>query len=63
MSIASRISMMVEQMPVAEQKLVFELVRRICPDDVLTHDDIADIEEARAEYATGKTAPESAICW
>ena len=63
MSIASQINFMIEQLPETEQKLILELVRRINPDDILTADDITDIEEARAEYARGETVSDTAINW
>jgi len=63
MSICQQISLIVEQLPETEQHLVLELVRRISPDDVLTADDIADIEDARDEYSRGESVPASAINW
>jgi hypothetical protein len=63
MSIAQQITLIVEQFPEAEQMLILELVRRINPDDILTSEDIADIEEARAEYARGETIQDAAINW
>ena len=63
MSLTQQINLIVEQLPEAEQLLILELVRRINPDDVLTPEDIADIQEARAEYARGETVPDNAINW
>ena len=63
MSLAYQINVIVEQLPEAEQRLVFELVKRISPDDVLSPEDIADIKEARAEYAKGETVPGYAVGW
>jgi hypothetical protein len=63
MSLAQQINLIVEQLPETEQKLILELVRRINPDDILTPDDIFDIEEARMEYARGETIPDSSINW
>ena len=63
MSIAQQISLMVEQLPPVEQKLILEIVRRINPDDVLSADDISDIEEARAEYVRGESVAEANINW
>ena len=63
MSIVQQINLMVEQLPEIEQRLILELIRRINPDDNLTADDIADIEEARAEYERGETVTEAAIKW
>ena len=63
MSLAYQINMIVEQLPEVEQRLVFELVKRICPDDILSPEDIADIEEARAEYAKGETVSGETVGW
>ena len=63
MSLATQINLIVEQLPEVEQRLILELVKRINPDDVLTPEDIADIEEARAEYARGETVSGSGINW
>ena len=63
MSLTQQINLIVEQLPEAEQLLILELVRRINPDDVLTPEDIADIKEARAEYARGERVPDNAINW
>ena len=35
----------------------------ISPDDILTDEDIADIEQARAEFARGEAIPASVINW
>ncbi len=52
MSVAEQINVIVEQMPAKNQKLVLELVKTmVSPDDILTDEDIADIEQARAEFA------------
>ena len=40
-----------------EQSLIYELIIRLLPDDIATKQDIADIEQARAEYANGETIP------
>ena len=63
MSLAHQIGVIVEQLPEVEQRLVFELVKRISPDDVLSPEDIADIEEARAEYRRGETVDSESIDW
>jgi hypothetical protein len=64
MSIAEQINVIVEQMPEKRQSLILELVKTmLSPDDVLSDDDIADIEQARAEFARGETIPASAINW
>ena len=73
MTIAQQINFIVKQLPETEQRLVFELVKRICTDDIaiieevdydeLTDEDIADIEEARAEYERGETIKHEDIDW
>ena len=63
MSIAEQINMMVIQLPTDEQQLVYELIRRINPYDILTAEDIADIEEARAEFERGDTVNHNNINW
>ena len=63
MSIAQQINLIVEQLSEIEQKLILELVRRINPEDILTPEDINDIEEARAEYAKRETIADNAINW
>jgi hypothetical protein len=63
MSVSQQINLIVEQLPETEQILILELVKRINPDDILMPEDIADIREARAEYARGETIPDSAIDW
>ena len=35
----------------------------ISPDDILTDEDIADIEQARVEFARGEAIPVNAINW
>ena len=44
-----------ELLPEKEQNLIYELMIRLLPDDVATKQDIADIEQARGEYASGET--------
>ena len=63
MSLAQEISLLVEQLPETEQRLILELVKRINPDDLLSPEDISDIQEARAEYARGETVSDSAVHW
>ena len=64
MSISSQISSFVEQMPEKNQAILLELVKTmISSDDVLSDDDIVDIEKARKEYASGETIPHSAVNW
>lgn len=45
----------VELLSEREQELIFELISRMLPDDVATPQDLADIAQARAEYARGET--------
>ena len=63
MNLAYQINMIIEQLPETEQRLIFELVKRISPDDILSAEDIADIEEARAEYEKGDTISGSIFGW
>ena len=73
MSIAQQINFIVEKLPEEEQILIFELVKRIShedtmiieksDDDILTEEDIADIEQARLEYARGETIKHEDINW
>lgn len=53
----------IDTLPEEEQSLLLEVARRFVPDDVATPDDLADIEQARAEYASGETISHSAINW
>ncbi len=53
----------IDCLPETEQNLLLEIARRFIPDDIATPDDLAAIEEARAEYARGETIPHSAINW
>ena len=53
----------IDILPETEQSLLLEIARRFMPDDVATPDDLAAIEEARAEYAAGETVPHDAINW
>ena len=46
---------MVELLSDREKELICELITRILPDDVATPEDLADIAQARAEYARGET--------
>ena len=50
-----QIADMVELLSEHEQSLIFELVSRLIPDDIATPEDIADIKQARADYANGET--------
>jgi len=64
MSLANQISLFVEQLPERNQIILLELVKAmISPDDLLSDEDIADIEQARAEYARGESVPHNAINW
>ncbi|MDR2902916.1 MAG: hypothetical protein LBU77_00165 [Clostridiales bacterium] len=64
MSVAEKISMIVAQMPERNQTLVLELVKTmISPDDILTDEDIADIKQARSEFARGEFVRDNEINW
>ncbi|MCL2500880.1 MAG: hypothetical protein FWE90_11195 [Defluviitaleaceae bacterium] len=64
MSTAQQIGSMLEQMPERKQSLILELIKTmISPDDYLSNDDIADIQQARLEYARGEYVREDEINW
>ena len=46
-----------------EQVLVFELIKRLAPDDVATLDDIATHTAAMEEYLRGETVSHNDIDW
>ncbi len=53
----------IDCLPEVEQSLLLEIARRFLPDDLAAPEDLADIRQARAEYARGQTIPHSAINW
>ena len=64
MSLTRQISEVVEQMPEKKQALVFEFVKAmVSPDDILSDEDVLDIKQARAEFATGKGVSHEDIDW
>lgn len=64
MSIAQQINLIVEQMPETKQALLLALVKTMMsPDDILSNEDIADIEQARAEFARGEFVRHEDINW
>jgi len=64
MSLTEQISIIIEQMPEKNQMLVLDLVKTmISTDDILTHEDIADIKQARAEFARGQYVRHEEINW
>jgi len=64
MTIAKQISSVVEQLPERSQAIILELVNTmISSDDILTDEDVADIKQAREEYARGDVVPHSAVNW
>lgn len=64
MSLAQQINIIVEQLPEKNQILVLELLKTmLSPDDVLSEKDIADIEQARAEFARGEFVRHEEIDW
>jgi predicted transcriptional regulator len=64
MSLANQINVIVEQMPEKKQALLLELIKNmVSPDDILTEEDITDIEQARAEFARGEFVRHEEINW
>lgn len=65
MSVTQQISLIVEKMPERNQVLLLEFLKSlvIADDDVLTDEDIADIEQARAEFAQGEYVRHEDIDW
>ncbi|MDR1748957.1 MAG: hypothetical protein LBR47_07840 [Spirochaetaceae bacterium] len=64
MSLAQQINLIVEQMPEKKQILLLELVKTmVSPDDILSDEDITDIEQARAEFARGEFVRHEDINW
>jgi hypothetical protein len=64
MSVAEQIGTIVTQMPKKNQMLILELVKTMMsPDDILTDEDIADIKQARAEFARGEFVRHEDINW
>ncbi|GHV18763.1 hypothetical protein FACS18949_18190 [Clostridia bacterium] len=53
--ITEKISALVNLLPLGEQTLVFEIVKRFVPDDMATPEDLAAIKAAREEYKRGET--------
>ena len=46
-----------------EQTLVFELIKRLAPDDIATADDIANHAAAMEDYRRGETVSHQDINW
>jgi len=64
MSLAQKITTIVEQMPEKNQNLVLELVKTmVSPDDILTPEDIADIRQARTDFLCGEYVSHEDIDW
>lgn len=64
MSLAQQINLIVEQMPEAKQALLLALVKTmVSPDDILSEEDIIDIEQARAEFICGQSVRHEDINW
>lgn len=53
----------IDYLPEAEQSLLLEIARRFLSDDVATADDLAAIDTARKEFASGKAVSHNAIDW
>ncbi len=64
MSVAEEIGAIVTQIPERNQMLILELIKTmISPDDILTEEDIADIKQARSEFARGEYIRHEDINW
>ncbi len=64
MSLAQEITSIVEQMPEKKQAVLLELVKTmVSPDDILSDEDIADIEQARDEFSRGEFVRHEDIDW
>ncbi|MCL2198935.1 MAG: hypothetical protein FWB80_08440 [Defluviitaleaceae bacterium] len=64
MSLAQQINTIVEQMPEKKQTILFELVKTmISSDDVLSAEDILDINQARVEFSRGEYVRHEDIDW
>ena len=64
MSLAQQINLIVEQMPEAKQALLLALVKTMMsPDDVLSEEDLSDVNLARAEFARGESIRHEDINW
>ena len=63
MTLAQRINNMVELLHEPEQGLIYELVKRLVPDDVATPDDFAAHNKAVTEYYRDETISDSNIDW
>lgn len=64
MSLAQQINLIVEQMPETKQALLLALVKTMMsPDDVLSEEDIADVKQARVEFARGESVRHEDINW
>ena len=64
MTLAQQINVIVEQMPEKNQELVLDLVKTmLSPDDILSAEDIKDIENARAAFARGDYIRHEDINW
>ena len=64
MSLVQEINVIIEQMPEKNQRLVLDLVKTmISPDNFLSDTDIADIKQARTEFACGEYVKHEDINW
>lgn len=61
--IRKQLDEMINCLPEQEQLLLFEVVKRVVPDDVATAKDLEDIQSARTEYARGETVSHENIDW
>jgi hypothetical protein len=64
MLISEQIGAVLEQLPEERQRLILEVAKNMLPsDDILTDEDIADIKQARAEFARGEYVRYEDINW
>lgn len=47
----------------SDNNILFEIVKRFIPDDILTDEDIADIKQARADFSCGEFVRDGEINW
>lgn len=61
--IRNKLVNVIDNLPEAEQQLLFEIATRFLPDDIAVGDDLKAVETAREEFANGETASHEQINW